>query len=69
MARLTNDVQLSRSIDRLLPSSCHANVNPFIRLVHIMNCQHTTAHSYSNVPKCVCAEQRKYDVMRFLPCT
>ena len=48
MARLTNDMQLNRSIDGLLPSSCHANVNPFIRLAHIMNCQHTTAHSYSN---------------------
>ena len=48
MARLTNDMQLSRGIDRLLPGGCHANVAPFIWLAHIVNCQHTTPHSYSN---------------------
>lgn len=48
MARLTNDMQLSRGINRLLPGSYHANVAPFIWLAHIVNCQHTTPHSYWN---------------------
>ena len=41
-------MQLSRGIDRQLPGSYHANVAPFIWLVHIVNCQHTTPHSYWN---------------------